>query len=229
MIRRLQKLRMAGRLTSTLVLLAVAMFWPSLSFGATGNFLFPAGDGSCYDVEPLENHSTLGAPLTDVDDVAGQTETEPVDSPCTVDDSDPASNVCLEAANSPISTLPRLIAEANGKETADSVVHSILDRMEQNDLEPVDVEVALTPTPEPTPVKDGSTVSCSTDSEECRSLPPVPPTLQLEASAPGARNIFSSIDLLDAPDDGRINAWAHLRVGPEDGHERRLERPPQRA
>lgn len=204
-------------------MLGAVLLGPAVGFGATGSFLFPAGDGSCYDVKPLEAHSERSSEITPASDP------ESDDSPCTVDDSDPASNVCLEAANSPISTLPRLIAEANGKETADSVVNSILDRIEHSDAEAPQVAVAITPSPDQQPVDDGSRVACSTDSEECRSLPPAPPTLQVEASAAGNSNLLASIDLPDSPDEGDVDARAELRVGPEDGHERRPDRPPQAA
>jgi hypothetical protein len=224
MIRRLLQLRANGRVTGVLVLLAAVLLWPSVSLGATGSFWFPAADGSCYDVKPLENHSTLGASVTPVSEV----ETED-DTPCSVDDdADAASNICLEAANSPISTLPRLIAEANGKETADMVVESILERMERNDVDTEQVELAVTPSPDAAPVDD-ATGACSTDTEECRSLPPAPPTLQLDGSSAAARHLLAAIELQDASDDERVNAWAHLRVGPQDGHQRDLDRPPQRA
>jgi hypothetical protein len=205
-----------------LLLLAIVLLWPSVGFASGGTFLFAAGDGSCYDVEPLKNHGDL---RTNATELPASSDDEP---PCSVDDSDPASNICLEAANSPISTLPRLLVEANGKETAESVVNSILDRMEASDVEPHEFAVALTPSPEPPPAGDDSKVACSTDSEECRSLPPTPPHIKLDASAPAARDLTPSIDLLDAPDEGRINAWTHLRVGPEDGHSRLPERPPRR-
>lgn len=214
----------AGVWTSAIVLLAAALLWPSVGVASTGTFLFPADDGSCYDVEPLKQHSTMGADLTRA------AEPTPEEPPCTIaDDADPSSNICLEAANSPISTLPRLLAEATGKETAEGVVDSILARIDENGIDDHQVVVAVTSTPDPAPVSDGSTVACSTHSEECRSLPPVPPTLQLDASGPAARNIFSSSDLLDAPDEGRVNAWAHLSVGPRDGYERLPDRPPKRA
>lgn len=222
MIRPRRQLRRPGPLLSAFLLLAAALLWPAVGLGATGSFWFPADDGSCYDVKPLEAHSERSIEATPAPDLESE------DPPCTADDSDPASNVCLEAANSPISTLPRLIAEANGKETADSVVNSILDRIDQSDANAPQVAVALTPSPDPQPVEDGSNVACSTDSEECRSLPPAPPTLQVEASA-AANNLLASIDLPDAPDEGSVNAWAYLRVGPEDGHQRRPERPPQGA
>ncbi|MGM0558609.1 MAG: hypothetical protein ACQEVA_19645 [Myxococcota bacterium] len=223
MTRRLSQPVRLNRWPGMLVLLAVALLWPSMGFASGGNFLFPAGDGSCYDVEPLKNHGEFGSNVTEIADAQGE------DPPCTVDDSDPASNVCLEAANSPISTLPRLLIETNGKETAESVVNSILARMEANDVRPDEVTVAITPSPEPAPSGENSKVACSTDSEECRALPPVPPSLQLDASAPAARELTRSIDLLDAPGQGRINAWAHLRVGPEDGHSQLPDRPPRRA
>ena len=223
MIRPRRQLHQPGPLLSAILLLGAALLWPAVGFGATGSFLFPAGDGSCYDVKPLEAHSQRSSQATPAPDV------ESSEPPCTVDDSDPASNICLEAANSPISTLPSLIAKANGKETADGVVNSILERIERSDADAPQVDLAITPSPDPQPADDDSKVACSTDSEECRSLPPAPPTLQVEASAAGNSNLLAFTDLPDTPDDGGVNAWADLRVGPEDGHQRRPDRPPQRA
>lgn len=207
--------------TSALVLLAAVLLWPSIGLGASGGFLFSAGDGSCYDVEPLVDHSAPSSRIKSDD--ADESE-----QPCSTDgESDASSNLCFEAANSQISTLPDLLAEANGREMAEDVVDSVVERMASNDVEPPQPVAAIMTSRGPDPSGDGSKVSCTTTSEECRSLPPAPPTIEFDASTPMAERDHPPVNLDDISDDDDVRAWARLDVGPSTGYERLPDRPPQ--
>lgn len=213
-------LRGLGR--AMLACAALLLLWPAAAEAQTGR---------CLEVEDLAERGMAAFMKPPADSsVPASVEEEPtvtdVDAPCSedVDDTDPSSNQCFEDAGEPISTLPRLLAQWRAQKTAAGVVDSVVRWAERGPSPVVVAELPAAPASEPI---DLDADSCGEDPAECRSLPPLPPTVVVDASAPAARQLDSLLafpSVLTAELD--VRPWAKLRVRASLGHRDPPQRPP---
>ncbi|MBA2661503.1 MAG: hypothetical protein H0U74_04365 [Bradymonadaceae bacterium] len=146
--------------------------------------------------------------------------------PCQNDllDADPQHNVCFEGNPAPISTLPRLLAKLQADRASALVLETIYSFSR-------DDELAQTPDPSlgeqrAVPLDNGAT--CSSDGDQCRSLPPLPGMISVAGLIPALEH---QPDALDTPPAYVVEVepqplWARLRVGPSDDHRFPPHRPP---
>lgn len=149
------------------------------------------------------------------------------DAPCSDDpDADPSANFCFEDAEGQISTLPTLLAKWRGEQAAAALVDKLDETIDGGGAgdEPV-AETTVNPAPQP---EDGDDASCSDRPDMCRSLPPLPPTLVIDASASAARQdqFQRSIPPTTLSTDDQ-RAWARLKVRPTPGYRTPPDQPPQ--
>ena len=191
-----------------------------------------AGTDRCLDVADLADRGVAtffeadesGAP--DVGQ-AHREAPEITEGPCGTNraDADPSSNVCFEDAEHPISTLPRLLAQWRAEKMANGVVDSVLENIDEagGPVPLVVAESSADPVHVPTPESNDR---CTSNPSECRALPPLPPSLVIDAAGSSARLAQHLVTVLDlsTPDDTR--PWAQLRVRPSDGHRDPPLKPP---
>lgn len=176
----------------------------------TGEFEASGLETSQADVTPKETPATIES-----------------DAPCSDDpDADPSANFCFEDAEGQISTLPTLLAKWRGEQAAEALVDKLnetIDGGEANDE--LLAETTVSPAPQP---EDGDSASCSDRPDMCRSLPPLPPTLVVDASAGAARQeqFQRSVPPTTLSTDDQ-RAWARLKVRPTLGHRTPPDQPPQ--
>ncbi len=149
------------------------------------------------------------------------------DAPCSDDpDADPSANFCFEDAEGQISTLPTLLAKWRGEQAAEALVDQLNETIDGDDAhDELLAETTVSPAPQP---EDGDDASCSDRPDMCRSLPPLPPTLVIDASASAARQDHFQRSIPPttlSTDDQR--AWARLKVRPTPGYRTPPDQPPQ--
>lgn len=212
----------------------VLLLWPTSAHAEIGRCvensvsdLAEQGVASFLTMTPATPETPLS--LQADADLGADGQAAPAETPCGDNpDADPSSNFCFEDAGGQISTLPRLLAQWRAQQTANTVIDSMLAAMEQQaddaDAKPATPLTAESIDVEPEPADDQS---CHTSPDECRSLPPAPPTLVVDASAPAARQLVYASPILPrlTPDNPR--AWAQLRIGPLNGHQDPPEQPPR--
>jgi hypothetical protein len=206
------------RLCKAAIACALALLlWPSS---------VAAEPGHCFDLPDLAEQGLETFLMSPAGEISSRTEAstpEPISEPCQGDaEADASSKFCFEDAEGPISTLPRLIAQWRGEQAAGAVTDSLLGDVAPR-AESIDLALTEASSPEPTPPTEAD--ACSTTLEECRALPPLPPTLVLEATPSAERERLYEVELLDHPTDD-VRAWARLRVGPRLGYHTPPDRPP---
>lgn len=205
------------------------------AFAATGSTWFASTTGSCFALAPtLESDQLTPVDLPDEAMTRG-------DTPCaqSLDDgSDASANICHEAANSPMSTWPALLARAQAHDAASRVINRL-----RPDIEPsggADQAEFTTATPDPStpgfarnapplPVDVQPDIACTTHTEECRSLPPTPLSLHFDAPASATRRSPTALKLPSSPSTPPVRPWAPYRLRPLAGHLTLLDRPPELA
>lgn len=165
----------------------------------------------------------------DFEQGAGESQ-EPAD--CLADKSRDAHNVCFEEAGVPASVVPTLSAKVQAFQQSDELIDQAttlvgLETTDDSDervasrLDPIEV---APPSNEPSP-----TNLCTVDRQErCRSLPPLPPSLNLEASGAGPYMPVGSLELPadpDPTDDAIIPD--HHDILPADGYGSPPLKPPR--
>ncbi|MFB6264008.1 MAG: hypothetical protein ABEL76_10355 [Bradymonadaceae bacterium] len=158
---------------------------------------------------------------------------EASETPCTGISNLESMNLCFERAGAPASVRPHLIANFQAEGLSDAVVDRALaaaraDESERPNRAPAVVRVlSYNPAepPSPRPSDDSCTAAAP---ENCKSVPPSPPTLSIDASFPSARNRSISID--SPPRAALLRAVGpprHDPVGPADGWDSPPNRPPK--
>jgi hypothetical protein len=151
---------------------------------------------------------------------------------CLADDSRDAYNVCFEEAGVPASVVPKLSAKVRAFQQSDELIEQAtalvgLETTEESDervasrLHPLEV---APPAEQPNPNK-----SCTVDRQErCRSLPPLPPSLNLEASGAAPYMPVGNLDLPADPDptDETTIPERH-NILPADGYRSPPLKPPR--
>ncbi|QDG51723.1 hypothetical protein FIV42_13490 [Persicimonas caeni] len=207
----------------------VLLLWPTSAHADVGRCvehtvsdLAEQGVASLLTMTPADAPSTPALSLYDTEEVANET-------PCGDDpDTDPSSNFCFEDAQGQISTLPSLLAKWRGEQAANAVIDSMFAAVEPADDEadaaPVVVAESVEVEPEPA---DSEGQSCRSNPDECRSLPPAPPTLTVDVSTASARQLLYELQLPPSLSEDNPRAWAQLRIGPLHGHRDPPEEPPR--
>lgn len=229
------QLNLTGFLTqAALVCGLVLLLWPTSAHADIGRCvensvsdLAEQGVTSFWTMTPSNVDSSPAVSLYETQPAANET-------PCGDDpDADPSSNFCFEDARGQISTLPSLLAKWRGEQAAGTVVDSMLAAMEQSDVqaeptfaEPNNPVAAESIDVEPEPA-DSDEQSCQNNPDECRSLPPAPPTLTVDVSTGAARQLLYGLRLPAALSEDNPRAWSQLRIGPLHGHRDPPEQPPR--
>ena len=155
----------------------------------------------------------------------------------TVDPADPSSNACFEGAEHPVSTLPDLIAQTQAERVVAQMVEQAVDQValldtpnlpSPNEASVEDPEmpgVPLIARPE-LPAPKRAPNSCSVYPDECESAPWVP-ILNFEASVSPTHHVSALVEIDSIPDPESRRGPPALGVGPSNGFERVLERPPE--
>ncbi len=155
---------------------------------------------------------------------------EPTD--CLTDESQDAHNVCFEEAGVPASVVPKLSAKVRAFQQSDKLIEQAttlvgLERTDDSDervasrLNPIEV---APPSNEPSPNN-----RCTVDRQErCRSLPPLPPSLNLEASGAAPYMPVGGLELPADPDPTEDTTIPEYHdILPADGYRSPPLKPPR--
>lgn len=145
------------------------------------------------------------------------------------DQSAESNNLCFEKAGVPASVVPALAAKAKALEKTDALVDRArgligvtgegnADRRVASRIDPIGVA---------SPSQPDSDDSCTARPESCRSLPPIPPTLSVDAmaTAPQPTAAIPAIPEAERPNDDAIPE--RLRISHSDGYGSPPLKPPR--
>lgn len=202
------------------------MLWPGAAEALT---MWGPEQGSCYDTT-VDAAAVEIAQSTGNEVVASLAVADAEPGCADADPDDSSFNICFEDAEGPVSTFPQLIAELRAEKIARDLTDNALALTEV--LRPADSEATsnvfaeprkpvILPLEEPEP-------ECSSYPVQCRSMPPLPALLVVDASSlsvPIPRVEFDYPDVIDLPESQ--NATPFEGLGPAAGFASPLEEPPQ--
>jgi hypothetical protein len=196
-------------------------------------------DGQCATaMDPMwsEFSPPSAADDTDTTDVV-----EEESGGCDDNADDPSSNVCFEAAEHPISTLPELLAQTQAERVTAALVEQAVDavaaRIDAVEPSPSDTSLedpnspgrALAERPSmPRPPSMPSSCSAAQAPDNCHNAPPIP-TLNLEVSVAQAHSSTFDLSINPAPRAQGRRGPPNTGLAPATGVRSRVERPPQMA
>ncbi|MFW5966682.1 MAG: hypothetical protein ACOCV2_04140 [Persicimonas sp.] len=197
--------------------------WPAIAAAETGQCgeleeMADHGVSSVWWADATEPSSTSAVETAEKQDVSSYGRETPCEDSDEVDDS---AEFCFEDADGQISTLPDLLAKSKARQQARELAGSAAEQAAPDRL-PVAETKATPPVEEP---EEADT--CGENPDECSALPPLPPTLVLEGSSAAARDVVRSLDPPVELSPEEKQAWAKLRVGPNEGHRDPPDRPPE--
>ena len=145
------------------------------------------------------------------------------------DGSNKSNNLCFEKAGVPASVVPQLLAKARALEETKRVVEAARALVDGESATNEVVASREGPVGTIPPSQPNPENSCTAHPDNCRSLPPLPPTLTVEAPAiaPNVTDSDYEFPADSEPDD--VSIPERLRVRPEDGFSSPPFKPPRRA
>jgi hypothetical protein len=199
--------------------------------------LWGAGPTSCVNYGAVEQKGLVSfidesAPSSTQVSQSSSTDELASTAPCfdLSTDEEKSNNVCFEKAGVPASVVPKLLAKARALEQSQRLValaeHLVGQQQEEDDWReegPKSLPLADLPPAGPNPQQ-----SCTGQPDTCRSLPPLPPELTLQASGASARETAAGLPLPDRPEPNEQAALTHQRIAPSDGYDSPPDKPPRR-
>ena len=150
------------------------------------------------------------------------------------DGSKRSNNLCFEKSGVPASVVPQLLAKSRALEQSENVVdvaRAIVDAQAGgSDRESETRRVVASrkgPVGTIPPSQPNPKSSCTAQPDNCRSLPPVPPSLDVEASGAAPQLPDESPEFSESDDPADEVPAGSSRVGPSDGHASPPLKPPR--
>lgn len=190
-----------------------------------------ASDREARTVVPRAERDGAETPLPA--STAGREATAGEDSPCTSDDAGSlaAHNRCFEDAGAPASVVPTLLARAHALDATRRVVSAAQEAVggtttvEHASNPPASLPVADVPS---VPDRSNRSASCTPESpENCRSLPPAPGHLNVEASPVPPNLRAAELDTPERPDADDDRPRGTRGIERSDGYDSPPHKPPR--
>ncbi len=225
-----------GRIVGAMVALAVCALLPRGGAAELSHDTLwgSAPIGACEEDEAsLDEVDAMLASSSEGEAASSQhaDEAEPAGSDCLEEDARRSNNVCFEQAGVPASVVPTLAAKVRGLQESEQAIEQAtamigldgpVSSQEQSTTSRLD-SFQFVPPPSPSPDN-----SCTVDRQErCRSLPPLPPSLTLEASATAPYISDRDPDFPEPRPSDETAPLDHHEIRPSDGYSSPPLKPPR--